>query len=169
MNLNREAIAAIVFQDPSARRRLNQATHLPILLEIVKQIVRNWLSLNSVTVIDMPLLFETGFFRITKPHNVLVWCSPATQLARLQARDGLATKDAEAIIAAQMPVERKKALADVVIENEGSLAALEKQAKGVAEQWCRRAKDSFFHRYVASPMGVALGGLMVVTVVMSLW
>lgn len=154
--LDREAIAAIVFADPGARRRLNAATHLPVLLGIVARALGHWLRFSPVAVVDMPLLFETGFYRVSRP-NILVTSTLETQLARLQARDGLAEEAARARMAAQMPVERKRALADVAVPNDGGLEELRARAAGVAATLRRRA---LLHRTLLSPAGVAAGAAL---------
>lgn len=101
--------------------------------------------------IDMPLLFETGFAAVTRPR-VLVACSPSTQLARLRARDGLDAAAAEARAAAQMPLARKRALADIIVENDGSRAELEMEVAALVTRLRRRA---WLHRWLLSPVGLA--------------
>lgn len=153
--LDREALAALVFRNPSARRSLNTATHLPILFEILRRVSLQWLAFRPITVIDMPLLFETGFFRVTRP-NVVVSCERSIQLHRLQTRDGLDADEARKRIEAQMPLERKKARADFVIENNESLDNLKSQVSDVVN---RLKKGALVHRIVFSPAGI-LAALM---------
>ncbi|PSC73736.1 dephospho-kinase [Micractinium conductrix] len=95
----------------------------------------------------MPLLFESGFYRLTRPR-VLVACSPATQLRRVRARDGLSAEAAAARVAAQMPLEAKHRLSDVVLENDGGVAELAAQVDALAERLRRRAR---LHRCLLSP------------------
>ena len=162
--LDREALAAIVFNDPAARRRLNGATHLPVLLEILQSLLLHWMCFTPIVVIDMPLLFETGFYKVTRPNNILVQCSPNTQLKRLMARDNMSQEAAEARIASQMAVTRKRALADVIIDNDGSFEDLEKKVVEVARQLQERG--SVWHRAVFSPVGV---GILVAAFIGILW
>ncbi|EFN59160.1 hypothetical protein CHLNCDRAFT_138020 [Chlorella variabilis] len=124
--IDREALAALVFHDAQQRRRLNAATHPAVGAELARLALLAWLRCRPVLVVDMPLLFETGFARLTSP-NVLVACSPAIQLQRLRERDGLAQAAAQARIAAQMPVEAKRRLAGVVLENDGTQQELRAQ------------------------------------------
>ena len=49
-DINRDKLGDMVFQDRDARRRLNSATHLPVALELVRQLAVEWLSLTSVAV-----------------------------------------------------------------------------------------------------------------------
>jgi len=152
-DINREALAALVFADPSARRSLNNATHLPILFEIIRQTAHYWIRFRPIVVIDMPLLFETGFFRVTRP-NVVISCSVHVQLERLAARDSLSPEAALARIEAQMTLNRKDALADVVIQNNGSREELLDAVGGFVEHLRRRA---WMHSLLLSPAGIALG------------
>lgn len=117
-----------MFADGAARRRLNAAIHPAVALELAARIVAAWLRCESAVVVDMPLLFESGFYRLTRPR-VLVACSPATQLRRVRARDGLSAEAAAARVAAQMPLEAKHRLSDVVLENDGGVAELAAQVR----------------------------------------
>ena len=103
----------------------------------------------------MPLLFETGFHRFTRPR-ILVACSGATQRRRLEARDGLLPADADARIASQMPLEEKLKLADVSLDNDGSLEALQRQVAALA---ARLRRHAWLHSLVLSPLGC--GALLV--------
>ena len=155
--LDREALAHLVFADPAARRRLNGATHLPVLLELVRQAARQWMAFQPTVVIDMPLLFETGFFRATG-ENVLVACSPGVQLRRLMARDGVRPEAAAARVAAQMPLEQKRKLADVVLENDGGVEELQRQVQELAGGRLRRRR--WLHCTLLSPAGAAVAAAL---------
>ncbi|XP_047667765.1 dephospho-CoA kinase domain-containing protein isoform X2 [Tachysurus fulvidraco] len=71
-------------------------------------------------ILDVPLLFETRSLTHLMKHTVVVYCDPATQLARLMQRDSLSREEAEQRIAAQMPLSEKRGLARHVIENSSS-------------------------------------------------
>lgn len=75
----------------------------------------------------MPLLFETGAFKLTRPR-VLVACDTQTQLFRLMARDASTESAARSRMIAQMPLEAKRKLADVVIDNSSTLDSTRAQA-----------------------------------------
>ncbi len=74
----------------------------------------------------MPLLFESGTHRFTRPR-VLVACDEQTQQQRLMARNGLTAQQASARISSQMPLEAKRSLADVLIDNNRDLDATRRQ------------------------------------------
>lgn len=73
--LDRERLGGLVFNDSAARKRLNEATHLPILVRMVTQILVLWVWKRCpVVVVDMPLLYEIGFQRFTRPYTVRCSC-----------------------------------------------------------------------------------------------
>jgi dephospho-CoA kinase len=127
--LHRKALGAIIFNEPAARKDLEAITH-----PLIRQAM--WDQMNqaeeacpdTLVVVDVPLLYESklqGYYQ-----KVMVVYVPVTvQLQRLIERDGLSIEDAELRLQAQMPIEQKKLLADVVIDNSGSLADTEKQIK----------------------------------------
>ncbi|MCL6548260.1 MAG: dephospho-CoA kinase [Alicyclobacillus sp.] len=127
--LNRKALAAVVFHDEAARRTLNRITH-PRVREGMRQETDDYLARHPgcPVVWDVPLLFE-GDTRAMVDVTVLVYADERTQLARLMARDGLPEAEAEARIAAQMPIEEKRRLADYVIDNTGTLKHTREQVE----------------------------------------
>lgn len=151
--VDREALAALVFADAVQRRRLNAASFPAIGLELGRQILLAWGQCRPAVVVDMPLLFESGFYLLTRPR-VLVACSPATQLRRLMQRDALERAAAEARMAAQMPLEAKRRRADIVLENDGSLQELDKQVEALV---ARLQRHAWLHRWVLSPVGLLVG------------
>ncbi len=151
--IHRQVLGERVFTDYDSRCRLNAATHLPILVELFRQVVLAWIMFKPVVVVDMPLLFETGFHHLSHPLMVVA-CSRATQIRRLKRRDGLGGEAAEARLAAQMPLDQKCALANVILENEGSEEALQQQVHILVEGRLRR--HAWLHRMLLSPLGVAV-------------
>lgn len=123
-----------------------------MLLGILQQLALHWLSFRPVAVVDMPLLFETGFFRVARP-NVLVTCRPGVQLNRIVQRDGLQPQAAAARIAAQMPLEQKRQLASIVLDNSGDMQHLRVQVQELAG---RLQRGTWLHRTLLSPAGVVL-------------
>ena len=125
--LDRAAMARRVFADPGARARLEQIVHPEVRARFAAERARLEAEGHAVLVYDVPLLFEVGLDREVD-LAVVVWTPREVQLARLCARDGLARADAEARLAAQLPLDDKAARADVVVANDGDLAALRLKA-----------------------------------------
>ena len=122
-SLDRKRMAALVFGDPDARRRLEAITHPAVRSAMAAETARLAAAGHDLAFYDTPLLFEVGLDR-TLDCTVVVWAPAAVQRARLAARDGLGPVDADARLAAQLPIDEKAARADFVVENVGSLAEL---------------------------------------------
>ena len=114
--LDRKAMAALVFADPAARRRLEAITHPAIRRAMEAALAGLEAAGHDLAFYDVPLLYEVGL-EGSVALVVVVHAPPEVQLARLAARDGLARGEAEARLAAQLPVDEKAARADVVVEN----------------------------------------------------
>jgi len=133
-SLNRERLGEIVFSDPGLRTKLN---------EIVHPLVREWMQAaeeaavraaappGPVVVHDVPLLAESrgraGFDLV-----IVVDVPPEAQAERLVRFRGMPAEQARARMAAQASREQRLALADIVIDNSGSLDDLDRR---VGEVW----------------------------------
>jgi len=127
----RERLAQVVFHDQQARLALNEIVHPEVMGEADRRI-RDYAprGRSPIAVFDAALLVETGLYR--EFHRLIVArCSRETQLRRLLARDRLSTAEAEARIDSQSPLEQKLAVADYVIDTEGTLRETRKQAEGI--------------------------------------
>ena len=122
-SLDRAALGRIVFGDASERRWLEQLIH-PIVRGCFRAEL-NRLAEAQAVVLMIPLLFEVGLEELCS-EVWLVDCDPAQQLQRLIGRDGLSEAEARARMAAQWPIERKRPLADLVLDNRGTPEQLEK-------------------------------------------
>jgi dephospho-CoA kinase len=121
--LDRPALAAVVFADPEARRTLDGLVH-PLVRARARELEAS-APAGSVVVHDIPLLTETG--QASAYDLVLVvQADPEVRVARLVQR-GLTEEDARARIAVQATDEQRRAIADVVLDNSGSLEALARQ------------------------------------------
>jgi dephospho-CoA kinase len=129
--LNRAALASIVFADPAARSDLEALIHPYVLARI-----GGWFEEQAAeaalpgrcrfAVADVPLLYEAG--RADEFDVVVVAACPAEmQLTRIRERDGLSEDDARRRLEAQWPIDRKRALADFVVDTSGSIAWTERQ------------------------------------------
>ena len=129
--VDRKQLAAVIFGDPAEQRALERMVHPQVKRQIALQLNRlRREAPDSVAIVDVPLLFETGMDR-GLPVTILVYAPEAIQVRRLIARDGLTQAQARARIRAQMPIEEKRARAAVVIDNSGSLANTRRQALAV--------------------------------------
>ncbi len=133
--LDRAKMRVRVFADEQARRQLEAILH-PMIRERVDAELQRLAPLHSFLVLVVPLLIETGAYRDQIDRVLVVDCPEALQIARVQARSGLAEEQVRAILAAQASRVQRLAAADDVIANTGTLAELE------------AAVDALFQRYL---------------------
>uniref|UniRef100_UPI00358EF93A dephospho-CoA kinase domain-containing protein n=1 Tax=Myxine glutinosa TaxID=7769 RepID=UPI00358EF93A len=117
--LDRSKLGQIVFSNPTKRRELEAITHPAVRREMVKLILGFLFRGYRYVILDVPLLFENEKLKSIVKRSIVVYCDPETQLQRLMHRDGFSAEEAECRLAAQIPLEEKRLLADHVIENSG--------------------------------------------------
>ncbi|HEY3024432.1 MAG TPA: dephospho-CoA kinase [Actinomycetota bacterium] len=127
--LDREALASIVFADQAARRDLEGIVH-PEVRRMFAEGCEEYRDSDRVVVFSAPLLVETGMH--TAFDLLIVVSAPvATQIERLMRDRGMPERDVQARIDAQLPLEAKEEVADVIVHNEGTLEDLETQVDRV--------------------------------------
>ena len=130
-SLDRDALAAIVFSDETARTRLGQIVHPAVGAEMARRLTAARASDARLIVLDIPLLFEgrraggADASALGYDATVLVWVPRKIQIERTVARDDCTAEEAERRIAAQMPIDEKRELADHIVDNSGSVEATE--------------------------------------------
>ena len=135
--LDREALGALVFSDSAARERLNAITHPRIARLSAERIAQAQATDAPYVVYEAALLVETGAYR--GMNAMIVIAAPSeVQRARIMSRDGLSDQAAHARVAAQLPLEKKLAVADYVIDNVGDRAALERETSRVHHELMAR-------------------------------
>jgi dephospho-CoA kinase len=136
-SLDRPALGKVVFGDSGALARLNEITH-PLVREHIEAAEAAAIDAGGaglVLVHDIPLLAEGGRGRSSGFDVVIVVDVPAEmQLSRLVTSRGMPREQAEARMAAQATREQRLAIADIVIDNSGTLADLDKRVSEVWEQ-----------------------------------
>ncbi len=131
--LDRAQLGQRVFADPAARRRLGEITHPAVGREMLRRLEAARAARAPLVVMDNPLLFEGRARRAgaaagdPNPETILVYAPAEVQIARQMVRDGVTRSYAEQRLAAQMPIEEKRALATWVIDNSGALEETERQ------------------------------------------
>ncbi|MBK7071839.1 MAG: dephospho-CoA kinase [Myxococcales bacterium] len=121
--LDRKALGARVFADPAARADLNRITHPRIAAAAQAAIAAHAAAGVPVVFYEAALLIENGLHR-GLDGTIVVSVDPATQAARLAARDNLPPDAVEGRLAAQLPLADKLAVATWVVDNSGDRAAL---------------------------------------------
>ncbi|CAG9467097.1 unnamed protein product [Pedinophyceae sp. YPF-701] len=147
--IDREKLASIAFEQEGARKRLNQATHVPIASSIGFALLGAWVRAEPVVVVDMPLLFEAGCDRFCG-ETVVVTCDADQQIERAVKR-GMKREDAEARVRAQMPLEVKRQKATRIIKNDGDVEDAKAAARALADRLKSRSR---LRGFLTSPWGI---------------
>ncbi|OKJ70933.1 dephospho-CoA kinase [Streptomyces sp. CB02460] len=134
--LDRPALGAIVFADPDRLAALNAIVH-PLVRDRSAELEKA-AGPDSVVVHDVPLLTENGLAPLYD-LVVVVDAAPETQLDRLVRLRGMAEEDARARMAAQATREQRRAIADLVIGNDGPVEELADRVREVWAELTRRA------------------------------
>lgn len=140
-SLDRAALRNIVFDHPDELEKLNAIVH-PGVERLRDEAVADAIARGDrVVVYDVPLLFER---RLADQFGaiVLVDAPRPLRLERLVRDRGLREDEAMAMIAAQMPAELKRARADFVIDNDGTLADLEARVDAVWQTLEQMARET---------------------------
>jgi len=125
-----------------ARRKLNSIVHPAVWWLMVRAVLWHWIVKGqSVVVLDIPLLFESGLDRFCG-LSIVVATEPEMQLQRLLERHSarLSREDAQGRIASQWNINDKKKLADVIIENDSTKEELEKRVALVVKHHLTRSR-----------------------------
>lgn len=139
--LDRAALRQIVFADQSELDALNRIVHPGVTRLRDREIARARERGDPIVVCVIPLLFERN---IVDEFDaiVLVDAPRPLRLERMVASRGLEATDAMNMIASQMPAELKRARADYVIENNGSLQELERDVDALWSSLQRNAVET---------------------------
>ena len=137
-SMDRAAVRARVFADAEARRELEGILH-PLIRTHSAQRCQE--ASGPYVILAVPLLIEAGGYRERCQRICVVDCPEEIQIARVQARSGLATEQIRAIIAAQASREQRRAAADDLIDNSGSLSALHAQVDALHQRYLAAARQ----------------------------
>ena len=140
-SLDRTALRQIVFADQSELDALNRIVHPGVTRLRDREIARARERGDPIVVCVIPLLFERN---IVDEFDaiVLVDAPRPVRLDRLVASRGMEATDAMNMIASQMPAELKRARADYVIENNGTLQELERDVDALWSSLQRNAVET---------------------------
>ncbi|PBC64361.1 dephospho-CoA kinase [Streptomyces sp. Tue6028] len=135
-SLDRPRLGAIVFADPEKLAVLNAIVH-PLVGARSREL-EDAAPDDAVVVHDVPLLAENGLASLYD-LVIVVDAAPETQLDRLVRLRGMTEQDARARMAAQATREKRREVADVVIDNDVALGELERRVRDVWDGLVRRA------------------------------
>jgi len=132
--VNRCALAGIVFSQPESRKMLEEFTH-PRIFEEQDAVLAGIKDQDpqSVVVVEFPLLFELSLQeRFDKV--IVVYVARDVQIQRAKERDSLSEHEIEKRLKAQIPLEKKRQLADYIIDNQGSLRNTRDQVRRIMRE-----------------------------------
>jgi dephospho-CoA kinase len=130
--IDRAKLATVIFNNQKKRKELEGIVHPYVFKRLDEKIKKT----RGILVIEVPLLFETGFDKAVD-KTILVWCSRRDQIKRIVKRDGGTEAWARKRIEAQMPLTAKKRKADFVIDN----SVLDKGVKQAINIWKKLQKE----------------------------
>lgn len=125
-SLDRKKLGKLVFSDETKREELNAILHPLIREQYLTQLFSHYenASVPGVVAYEVPLLFESKHAHPELEEAVLITALEDICISRIMQRDNCNREDAEQRIQAQMSVEKKKAKATIIVENNGSLEDL---------------------------------------------
>lgn len=128
-SLDRKKLAEQVFSDEERLQRLNDTLH-PLILARIEQLSQHK---SGRVFIDAALLIQTGMHK-TVDRIWLVVAGLEVRIMRVMKRDGLTANEVERRIKSQLSDEEMAAFADEIIDNSGSLDALQRRVDGLLKQ-----------------------------------
>ncbi len=139
--IDRGKMGNIVFTNKKKLNKLNKIVHPLVYQEWYKRLEKiGKKEKHAIVLADIPLLFE-GEMQHLFDLTMLVLITPEEQIRRLMARSKVNKEEAEKRLNSQMPIREKISLADIVIDNRGSISETKKVVQKI---WCellRREKD----------------------------
>lgn len=131
--LNKNRLASIIFNDPEKRKTLEGIIHPEVLKAAMN--IKSTILLrdpHAIILFEVPLLFEAGYEKIFD-RVIVVYCNKKTAITRL-IRKGFSKEEAIKRMQAQMPISRKKAKADFLIDNNLSMSNTKLQVKRIFKE-----------------------------------
>jgi dephospho-CoA kinase len=139
--IDRVKLGNIVFTDKKKLNALNNIVH-PLVYQSwharLEKIGKK--EKHAIVLSDVPLLFEVNMQHLFD-LTMLVLIAPEEQIRRLMTRNGVNKEYAKKRLNSQMPISEKIALADIVIDNEGSIPETEKRVRQVWQELLHKEKQ----------------------------
>ena len=134
--MDRRKMRELVFADPAAKQRLEALLHPLIREESQRRIAA---ATGPYVVHVVPLLIESPDYRRRVDRVLVIDCPDKLRLARVQARSGLAEDEVRRIFAAQVTPAKRRAAADDLVDNGGSLEELHAQVRELHRRYLELA------------------------------
>src|SRR5664280_810356 len=141
--IDRVKLGNIVFADKKKPIELDKIVHPFVYQEwhmLLEKIDKK--EKHAIVLSDIPLLFEGNMQRLFD-LTILVLIAPKEQILRLMVRNGVSKEQAGKRLKSQMPINEKIALADIVIDNKGSITETEKRVGQVWQELLQKEKQTY--------------------------
>jgi dephospho-CoA kinase len=135
--MNRKRMRDLVFADTEEKQRLEALLHPMIRAESTRRIAS---AEGAYVVHVVPLLVESADFRERVGRVLVVDCPEEFQVARVRLRSGLPVGEIRRIMASQVQRDKRLAAADDVIDNSGTIAAMQQQVRQLHEKYLHIAR-----------------------------
>lgn len=135
-SLNRSELRALMFSDENHTAAVNAIMHPMIRTELMRQLQHASASADLYCILVAPLLLENKLDALVD-RVLVVSLSPEQQVQRVAKRDQRPSAEIENIIAAQLRPEQRLAMADDIIDNNGSLGDIYRQCGVIHQQYLR--------------------------------
>ncbi|BCD67213.1 dephospho-CoA kinase [Nitratiruptor sp. YY09-18] len=129
--VQRKELGKLIFGDSAKRKQLEHLLH-PKIKQRIEELAKRQDRYKVPYIIDIPLLYETRNYDIDKV--VVVYAPKELQIERLCKRERLSLEEAKKRVALQIDIEKKRQMADYVIDNSGDLKHLQKEIDKFVEQ-----------------------------------
>lgn len=133
-SLDRPLLGQMIFNDDTLRQRLDDLMHPAIVKEMVARRDKYLNQNEPLIILDIPLLFEGGLTDLVD-RIMVVYTTESVQLERLMKRNKLSKQEATQRIKTQWSIEKKKALATDVIDNNGSIEETYQQCDALYQKY----------------------------------
>ena len=136
-SLNRRALGDLVFSDVGSKRALEGVIHPLVQRQVMDEIAAASAAGIPVTILDVPLLFETGM-DVLCDETWTMSVAPEVQVRRVCVRDGMTEEQARARIAGQLPMEERNARSNKVINSDRPVEKTQAELNALYMQLLRR-------------------------------
>ena len=138
--MDRKRMRELVFSDPAQKQRLEALLHPMIRAESTRRIAAAVVNRSGpYTLLVVPLLVESPGYRERVGRVLVVDCAQELQVARVRQRSALPEAEIRRIIASQVQRDKRLAAADDVIDNSGTIAAMQQQVRELHENYLKLA------------------------------
>ena len=134
-----------IFRFPKQRKKYEEIIIPYIKREIFESMDKHKKNGTKILVLDAPTLIENDLHKEVD-YVILVWVDQNTQIQRVRARDGISREDAINRINSQMPLERKKDFANIIIENNDVLPKTKEQVDLLRDFGCEVVQGYYYSK-----------------------